>query len=275
MNLTIVNPIVFLALLLDCMTMSAQSYDSLEGKSVGWTDRERLDILSQLTYDLIDNNDTMAMKYAQRTFNLAQALHDSAKLVKSGYHKALLFRRLSRYDSSLMISLRILPIARRLKLHRDLAKILNGLLLDNLKQSRYDKALKYGLECVEIGRRNSGEVELGLFLNNLGLVYYKLENYDRAVPYFLESYTKVSNSEHSDAFLPAHNLSLCYAYKLEMRNALFFLSESRRLSSDSCATSNLALSQFATGLIQFKKGVLDDAKASFNRSLVHSIRVRK
>lgn len=246
---------------------SASTPDSieliLENKSL----KERFELLYSKGYELIDLDDQVSLSYMKKAYHLAIEARDTVGIVKSGHYNSFLFRRMGRIDSSLIISLQVLPLARKKKMAAEIPKILNTLILINVHKSFFDKALKFGLECLTLRRKHGSVLELGAALNNVGLVYFKLENYDKALPYFLESLENMKKSDTKYGLnMVLSNTSVCYAYKKNLKAARDFLIQSIRSDADSCSNASMIRTKFASGLISFMAGDYNSAESDFMQS---------
>ena len=229
--------------------------------------KAQFEVLYSKGYELIDLDDQLSLSYMKEAYEVAIAAGDTVGIVKSGHYNSFLLRRQGNIDSSLIISLRVLPLARAKKMDDEIPKILNTLILINVHKSFFDKALKYGLECLAIRRNHGSVLEFGAALNNVGLVYFKLENYDKALPYFLESLANMKKSETKYGLNRVlSNISVCYAYKRNLKAARHFLTQSIQSDPDSCLNESVIRTKFASGLISFIAHDYKSAESDFLQS---------
>ncbi len=164
-----------------------QKIDSLKSLLSGKSKIEYSDILYELAYEYVDIDDELALRYAKEALETAGQIEDSFRIVKAARIKSLIFRRLGELDSSMILSTKILPVARRNNFIDELKSILNGLGSVYVLKGHYDRALQYFFESLELREEDGNKFDISIVLNNIGMVYYKLANFDTALSYFNRS----------------------------------------------------------------------------------------
>ena len=144
-----------------------------------------------------------AKKYGREVFIDAKMRGDSLLFVKAGRIGALALARNNEGDSSIDLSLEILPVARRNMYDSELKYILNRLGTGYLHKGKYDSSLIYHFESLSLREKNGEEKDIGVTLNNIGLVYYTLKNYDKALSFYRrsEESTRRNNEQGLDLML--------------------------------------------------------------------------
>jgi tetratricopeptide (TPR) repeat protein len=235
----------------------------------------RVDVLHSIAYELVDTDYDSAIFYARKAFQGAITLGDSVRIVKAGRLHSLAFRRLNYMDSSLILSLKILPIARRLSLRDEIKYILNGLGRIYFEQAKYDKALECHLESLDLRRADGDDFDISVAENNLGLVYYKLTNYDSALVHFGKAieHRKTSDLKYDFASLLI-NAAIANAQLRRFQNAFNFLNEALSYCSNDCSNDVLLQAFFTKGVIALMQGNISVARDYFHKSLLYAVQAK-
>ena len=247
--------------------VAAQEIDSLKALLPEKSGIERCDILYGLGYEYIDVDNTLGLQYASESLKEARKLGDSLRIVKAGRIKALAFRRMGQIDSSLILSINILPIAKRNNYSNEVKYILNSLGASYTYQARYDKALESHFESLQLRAMEGDKAEISVALNNIGFNYYKMEDYDKALMFYLRS-LKLKNEIKNDfdIELLLMNISLCYAYKNDFAEARYYLDQLLSSCKESCSEQILLNAGFNLGVISFRQNNFTEAEQNFHAS---------
>jgi len=248
-----------------------QKVDSLKSLLVNKTGVERANILYQLAYEYVDFDYEQAKKYAIEAFIDANIRGDSLLYVKAGRISALALARNNQGDSSIDLSLEILPVARRNMYDSELKYILNRLGMGYLHKGKYDSSLIYHFESLSLREKYCEENEISVTLNNIGLVYYTLKNYDKALSFYRRSEEIKKRTNSKEALdLMLLNISLCYAYKDQFGVASEYVNRAYELCGKNCSDGFLMLANFNLALISKGLNQLDDAERQFSKSFLLS-----
>jgi len=249
-----------------------QKIDSLKSLLNEKSGLERCDILYQIAYEYVDFDNALGLQYATEAFKVAREYDDSLRIVKAGRIKSLAFRRLGKIDSALILSIEILPMAKRNNYIDELKHILNGLAALYAVKAFYDKALKCHLESLELREKYGNKFEVSVTLNNIGFVYYKMKDYDKALSYYKQSLKlKTETHDNSSLDLLLLNISLCYAHKNNFPKARSFVDQALSLCKEKkCSDSSLPNIYYNLGVISFGLKDYSDAKTQFSKSFILS-----
>jgi Tfp pilus assembly protein PilF len=202
--------------------------DSLKSLLPEKQDSLRAEIYLELCYEYVNDDDSRnALDYAKKLSQLTLLLKDTIRYVNAERLRALAYRRIEDLDSARIVSLNILPIARKFNSDWQSCMILNGLSVGHLFAAEYDLALKYGLMTYEEAINAKDTVMITRVLNNIGLVYYKLSNYDKAIEYYKLGIS-FPIKDSSSLMTYYMNLGLCHAHKGQLDSAKRFLHLSKR-----------------------------------------------
>src|SRR5688572_353536 len=175
---------------------------------------QKIDVLYDLAYHYGNTDNKKGLRYGNEGLLLARQFGDSLRIVKAGRIKSYIYRRIAEMDSSLILSLEMLSIARRNNYSIELKSILNGLAYASILMASYDKALVYLFESLEMRNKDGDKFEISVALHNIGFVYYKIGHADKALTYYekaLDLKNQIDNKFDLDVLFV--NIGLCYAYK--------------------------------------------------------------
>jgi tetratricopeptide (TPR) repeat protein len=256
-------------MLVECQICLSQNFkiDSLKSLLDEKSGVDYSDVLYQLAYEFVETDYQLGLYYAKKAFAKAQQSNDSFRIVRAGRINSLVFRKLDEIDSGLIISLKIIPIARRNNYTGELKSILLGLGLTYTYKASYDKALTYFFEALDLQKKDNDKFGISVVLQNIGLVYYKLKDYDIALDYFkrsLELKNSISNKSFLEILLV--NISLCYSYKSNFAEAQKFINKAFSVCDRNCSETFLVHAHFGLGVISFRKQKFSDAETQFLKS---------
>jgi tetratricopeptide (TPR) repeat protein len=258
-------------LAISALGANGQKIDSLRALLPKTAELERANLLYELAYEYVDVDDTLASQYARDAFEMAITYRDSLLFVKAGRVRALALARLHRNDSSIALSLKILPVARRNNCDHELKHILNRLGSGYSHKGKFDSALIYNFESLAMRERIGDPFEISVALNNIGTVYYNLADLDKALSFYhrsLEYKEKIDNKYDLDVLLL--NISLCYSLKKQVSTASKFVERVSSLCGNNCSKVVLMMLRFNQGLISYELNNFMEAEIQFSKSYLLS-----
>jgi tetratricopeptide (TPR) repeat protein len=212
--------------------------------------QERGYISYELAYEYLEIDLQKAQEYSAKAFDIAKLTGDTLLFVKAGRIGALALARDNANDSSIALSLKILPVAKRNGIESEIKHILNRLGAGYRSKGLYDSSLIYHFESLDLREKSGDLFEISVALNNVGIVYFALKDYDHAISFFtksLEYKDKIANKYDLDMLFV--NLSLCYAYKGQLEVAKEYIDRGFNLCKDNCSEGFLKMAHFNLGLI--------------------------
>jgi tetratricopeptide (TPR) repeat protein len=204
--------------------------DSLKALLPGKSDKEMSDLYMGLCYGHFDIDHTLALFYGHKLLLLSLKMEDTLRIVKAIRLKAHAHRRLENMDSSNILNVGILPLARKLPDSKELLYLSMALGVGFMWTAEYDRALEYNFEALRLAKRFNSNEDLGPILNNIGLIYYKLNNYRRALSYYRSFCCARPRRDTSSIISSYLNSSLCYSHLRIFDSARHFLREARVLA---------------------------------------------
>lgn len=125
--------------------------------------------------------------YSKLALKDAIRLNDTTKIIDAGRVQANLLRTLERYDSSLQVMYRILPLVKLKGTTRQLVYVTNILSVTYTLRAQYDSALTYAFESLTLRKQSGRSEDVAVYLHNIGLIYYKMKHYEKALDYYNQS----------------------------------------------------------------------------------------
>lgn len=220
-------------------------------------------IYKHLVYELADVDNPRAYQFCLRYYDLRLQAGDTAEIVHAGRVLGQLLRRLEKFDSSKIILLKMLPIARRHKLEEERTIILKALSITYTMGAQYDKALSCLMECLRILFFHDDPILASEIYHQMGFIYYKLSNYNKGIEYGNKSLALKQQNNYGDAYESIQlNISLCYIYMGEFNEATKIIEDVRKkITTD----QHRLLMQLEYTLAEFSlhSGDTSDAKLHF------------
>jgi tetratricopeptide (TPR) repeat protein len=247
-------------------TVAAQpqrKIDSLRSLLPGKTDEERADIFYELAYEYVDYIDTLGVQYGEKSFHLAKKIGDSLRMVKAGRIVAFAFRRLDEMDSSLVLSLEVLPIALRNNYGKQLKQLLRGIAAAYIYKAHYDLALHYNFELLKVTAQDRDSLEMRHALSNIGVIYFKLEDNEKALQYYHRALDVMPRWDTYPGTTTFLNISLCYSEHKDFLKANEFLKKGLDACQPECRGTFMIEGLRAYGYFHYHKENLDSAEVYF------------
>ncbi len=197
-----------------------QKVDSMRAQLQTATGVDLYQLYFQIGYELFDVENTEAVKYAGRAYQLARELGDSIEIARSGRVFAQLLRRVDRLDEAIEVFNTVLGISERNNYVDEEIRILNGLAISYNFKAMYDKALATNFKSLEIRERQGDKEQISVALASIGFGYYKIGNFDQALDFYTRS-IDLQNEVGSKKGLAQKyiNVALCYQYLGEFSRA--------------------------------------------------------
>ncbi|MGC1242343.1 MAG: tetratricopeptide repeat protein [Chryseosolibacter sp.] len=257
----------FLCLAFGSISACSQNLDSLKALFAAAEGKERVDVLYELSSNLLRKNQTRAIQYGLEGYLLSHQLCDSTRLVRIGRVTAKALRAFGKMDSAIHIYEVILPISEKMNLDYERIQILNAYALALTFSAQYDKALNYHFQSLNIRSVHNDTLSIITTLHNIGLVYYKLEDYRTALSYFTQCRDlKIKFKDNFDLDILMFNMGLCYGYLQRFKEARLYIGMGFEACGRICSPARLMESAFALGVTSFGLKDYRQAESEFLRS---------
>lgn len=247
----------------------SQKVDSLKKKleiSIK-KDTSRFDVLFQLAYQYSGKVDSISLVYATQAYELSWDLGDSARIVRAGRINSAELRRLERLDESIPIAERVLAIAKRRKITREINFLLTSLAISHMLKAQYDKALNYNFESLVIRENDGDKRGMSVSFNNIGLIYFKLQDFKRAIEYYQKSLViKNEMNDNYDLDRLLINMGLCYNYLGQYNASEKYVRQGLSSCQGQCKDEIVLEGEIALGVSLLESGHTDESIEHFNKS---------
>jgi tetratricopeptide (TPR) repeat protein len=231
--------------------------------------KQNVTALLDLCYRYVDNNNRLALRFADSACQLARQGNDTVAIVTTGRVKGQLLRVLNHLDESLALLNAIRPIAKRNNYSSEYKRILNALAIGYTYKANYEEALRYHFESLIIREASGNQKEIATTLINIGVLYYKLEDFDRALEYYNRA-LKLKDEIHDDTDIERLfiNIGLCYVHdSIHYEKAATYITKAYKQCSPNCDKIVQMEGSLASGSVFLHMGKLREAEDNFSKSI--------
>ncbi|MFC0876734.1 tetratricopeptide repeat protein [Saccharicrinis sp. FJH2] len=172
-----------------CITLFSQApdIDSLIMQSEQATGKEKIMLLSDISYYSGFYDTKLSLEYAQRCLDAAESFGDSLIIAEAYNALAIAYYATSNYETSLEYNQKALKIrlnhGNEYSLVSSYSKIGNCL----YDLGKMDEAIPYYLKAMEITERNNLLQQTGMIANNIADIFRSLGQAEKAEQYFLQA----------------------------------------------------------------------------------------
>ncbi|MBL7846938.1 MAG: tetratricopeptide repeat protein [Cyclobacteriaceae bacterium] len=252
---------------------SQAKIDSLKSELSRSGDVNRYYILWGLAYELFDVDNKEALKYSQEAHSLAKKDGNDSLVVVSGRLTGQLLRRVHKSEDAIELLQVIKPLAQKLKMDGELARILNTLALCHTFRAEYDKALEYNFESLVLREKEGDKEKIATALMNIGLVHYKMGTFDLALDYDLkaqESYRQAGTAVNIGLLI---NIGLCYNELFAFQKAQEYFESALSSCGTDCDNEVAMQAEYGLGSSLFFRNQLKPSEEHFEASYKIAIRI--
>lgn len=234
-----VSSIVFIGgLLFVAHTMVAQDYlnrDSL------WRvfknskpDTNRVKLFIQLGQQYETNNPDSALLLYEQALKLSEQLEYTRGIISYYTNATYAYNVKSRYDTSLILNLKSVEIARKFGDAERLSACLGNVGASYMALKEYEKAIDYLQQASNIYLQRNDESKLASLYSNLSIVYREIGQHERALEYGEQSLRLARKNKNVYAITAAlTNLSIVYNSTGQLSKSITVLKEARELAGQS------------------------------------------
>lgn len=244
--------------------------DSLLAMLPGTKGEVRYAIVYDLVFEYMEIDDAEGLRYAEEAYRLADTFADSTKIMKSGWVRASLLNRLSRYKEAIDLLHSLLPSIRKSNDPNMVKYVLNSLANAYTLQGNYTKGLVYHFESLTIRTQQKDSLGMSFLLSDIGILYYKVKDIDKALEYYkraLDLRLQLKNKDDLDRLYV--NISLCY-YDLKQYTASeMFATKGLQVCGEHCSDPIRIEGELALGLA--KSGLRQYSAAKQHLGLSYSL----
>lgn len=204
-------------------------------------------LLWSLAYELFDIDNGQALNYAERALAVAKHRGSDSLTVVAGRLTGQLLRRANRPDDAVKLSLEIKPLAERLMMDGELARILNTLAIIHTFRGEYDKALEYNFQSLVLREKEGDKARIGIALTNIGLTHYKMGSFDLAQDYNLKAMRSYKAAGAPPDMSLLLNIGLCYNELGNFQLAQSSFEKALRVCDKDCSDSFIMETEYGLG----------------------------
>lgn len=189
---------------------ASDKIDSLKHILNQTKDFEKIDVLRNLTVELITINNDEALKYAKQGLELSHQLQDTSEMY---FYDNIgeIYRNLGVFDQAIENLNKGLKLKKRHKNLKDIAISYNKLGKVYVNMAEHEKSIENFFRALKIMEELGDEEGQGFYLNNIGIVYDLQQMYDKALEYYKASLV-IKERLHHDAGIAAttNNIGIVY-----------------------------------------------------------------
>ncbi len=206
MKVTLIFLMIFIA-----HFSNGQDLDSLERKLDDATGTHRVDLLNQIAFKLIFNDQEKSLLCSNEAIQLASALEYTEGYISAIYTKGIVFDIRGKLDSSG----HYFRMGYELSKENDL-KILESRGLNNLgmmswNAGKFEQALAYFIDALKLFESLGNESGISKAVSNIGLIYQELFQYEKALDFNFRSLQMRLEDGNLDHIARSYNnIGICF-----------------------------------------------------------------
>jgi len=273
--------ILFIYLLISVLSISnlfAQfNVDSLEKVLPRSTGTERMEVTLRLFTGYLDVDQQKALQYAEMSFEEAQKLRDTLRIIRAGNARGFVKLSLGKFKGAISDFEYILPLTltagqddeEQVRNYlRQRKFILNNLGLAYHRSANIGKALEIYIESLQLREKEKDTVAIAIALNNIGALYHEIGDLENALSYYGQSYQlllrknqlservhKLVNMADVSNDLGRHDVAMAY------------LKDVFRQCATGCDKRDVAFAHHIRGVALMKTNKLAEAEQEFLTAL--------
>ncbi|MBY0436005.1 MAG: tetratricopeptide repeat protein, partial [Cyclobacteriaceae bacterium] len=170
-------------------------------------DTNRVKLLIQLGQQYEANEPDSALAIYSRALKLSESIQYTRGIISYYTNATYVYNILGKHDTSLLLNLRSVEVAKKLGDPERLATCLANVGASYLRLSEYEKAVDYTLQAVTWAERSNDLRKLSVLYSNLSNIYRELRQYPLADSYGTKALT-IARSEKNPYQISAALVSL-------------------------------------------------------------------
>ncbi len=264
------NLIICFTLCFQLISFGQTKIEDLENKLKSLPeDRNRVDILSKLSFEIFTSSPEKAEQYALEAIELGRKLGYKKGVARAYSKLAISFQVRGNYTLAFENYQKALDLYREVDDLEGAAKIFNNLGILFIDQGNYQKSLEYYSNALKVFEEIGKKISAAGVLNNIGEIYEKLDKLDQALEYYDKSY-KIFSSMQGFEREKAHiliNKGRIHFNKGDMSFALKYYQQALYISLNFDEKSYVANCYKNIGEIYFSQKNFEKALEYLNKSL--------
>ncbi len=187
-------------------------------------DTNKVIVLNQIATIYLENNFVEALKYAKKSFRIAQQLnYDNGKL-ESLINLSNAYDYLGRYSESQKINFQILAIYEKEKNDEGIYSTYNNMAIIHYYLGNYNEAIKYTQKALDYYLAQNDQEGISMCYNNLANSYSDMLSYDTCLVYYFKALSIYEAENNPEGIsLAKGNIGEVYTELNEVDSAYSFL----------------------------------------------------
>jgi PAS domain S-box-containing protein len=216
--------------------------DSLQNLLLEASEKERLDILIELTLLNLDVQPEKSIVYGNQALALATKYNLEGSKVNAYNLIGVANEYLGDYKTAISYYQDALQIVNENQDKDGIARAMINIGIANLSLSNFYVSLEYNLKALDLYEELKDEVGIGNALNNIGNVYLSLSNYEKALEYYFKSLEYKGMEGNKESYAKAmHNIALAYQQLKDYDKALDYYRKALEIMEQQQQNLNLAI----------------------------------
>lgn len=228
---------IFLFYSIPCFSQNDLKHliDSLEKRLPSLSGIEKVKALDDLGYYNSTSNIDLAIKYGNRSCELANTLNDSLLIASCMNDLSISYYFKGNFDSCIILAEKAYHIRLAKKQWRDAGASMSKAALGYYEKGKYDKSLEKNLIALELLEKAGSTVEVFKLQNNIGSIYERNNQLDEAKKMYNSSAEGALSVNDYDGYVSAKcNYAIILSKTNEVKQAVAIYDELLPLSKKYC-----------------------------------------
>ncbi len=247
----------------------AQNADSLKGVLKVTQGKERVDILTILSFVESQSEPDSGLIHAEAAALLAKEINYTTGLASALYKMSIIFRYQGYYDRALQYGDSALSFLTEKEEPFLRAGILSNIGVIYRSKGDFGKALNASQRAITLYNEVGSKAELGMVLNNVGVMYMYMDNYPKALEYYQRAFAiqNIAGNKKEMANV-LNNFAIVYANEGNLDSSLTYFQKS--LAIEEALGNKKGMSECINniGAVYYYMGNTDQAVKEVRKSYV-------
>jgi signal transduction histidine kinase len=268
----IIAGLVFINIVGNCAIVhaheSSDKVDSLILLLARANDTTRVQLLTEICWQLTYNHPEEALKYGNEALTLAQTINYKQGLATANNRLGIVYDLTGKYEKALDHYKLSLEYSREINNKSSIASVLNNIGLIYWNVGDYDRALDHYFQSLKIFEEINNEKGISNTLNNIGLIYWDSGQLDNAIQFqekALENRKRMNDTHGIGASLT--NIALIYQDKKDYDKAIELFRQSIEHKEKIKDLYGLGIAFKGLGTAYEKKGNLNEALEWYEKAM--------
>lgn len=245
----------------------AQNMDSLRAQLPGVKGKQKVDLLTDLSFTESQSEPDSALLHAEQAAELARKINYTEGVASALYKMSIVYRYQGFYDKALQYGDSGLLYTEIDKAPHVRAGILANNGVAYRSKGKYAEALQAMQEAGDLFKKLDAESDLSMLLNNMGVLYMYMENYPKALEYYNQALEiQQELGEQKTLSNIYNNFAIVYANEGALDSALTYFQRSLHIEAQLGNLRGMSESINNIGAVYYYMGAYGQAVAEFRKS---------